>query len=115
MWTAFDKQEFYKLVDSTDGEKLGENSERIYLDELEKRGKVYEVCTTNGCTEYKTEAELLQDYEKRGTVADSIRRYELQGAPILAGLCGPMFDGYTKDNNARIRYESSDFYAIMGE
>ena len=115
MWTACDKQEFYKLVDSTEGEKLAENSERVYLDELQKRGKVYTVCTTDGCTEYATESELLQNYEKRGTVADSIRRYELQGAPILAGLCGPMFDGYDNDNNARIRYESSDLYAILSE
>lgn len=114
-WTACDKNEFYKLVDSTDGAKIAEQSERIYLDELKQRGKVYEVCTVNGCTEYKTEAELLQDHEKRGTVADSVRRFELQGTPILAGLCGPMFDGYDKNNCARIRYESSDLYAILSE
>ena len=114
-WTACDKNEFYKLVDSTDGAKIAEQSERIYLDELKKRGKVYEVYTVDGCTEYKTESELLQDHEKRGTVADSVRRYELQGTPILAGLCGPMFDGYDENNNARIRYESSDLYAILSE
>lgn len=114
-WTACDKNEFYKLVDSTDGEKLGENSERVYLDELKQRGKVYEVCTVNGCTTYQTESELLKDYEKRGEIADTIRRYELQGAPILAELCGPMFDGYDKNNCARIRYEASDLYAILSE
>lgn len=114
-WTACDKNEFYKLVDSTDGAKIAEQSERIYLDELKQRGKVYEVFTLDGCTEYKTESELLQDHEKRGTVADSVRRFELQGAPILAGLCGPMFDGYDKNDCARIRYESSDLYAILSE
>lgn len=102
-------------MDSTEGEKLVENSERVYLDELEKCGKVYTVCTVDGCTEYKTETELLQAHEKTGEICDTIRRYELQGAPTLAGLCGPMFDGYDKDNCARIRYESSDLYALMSE
>lgn len=108
MWTAFDRNEFYKLVDSTDGEKLAEQSERLYIDEIKQRGKVYKVYGIGKCEEYATEAELLTKYEKVGELLGGHLRYELQGTPRLKGLCGAMWDGYDDNGNACIRYETSE-------
>lgn len=40
------------------------------------------------------------------------RRAELQGQPHIAGLVGPMFDGY-KNNEAVIRYEDGPTNEFM--
>ena len=75
-----------------------------------KMKKVYEVCTLDGTVEYETEAALLKDYEKRETLANNTHRVELQGAPLLAGLFGPVFGG-----RDRIRYESRELYLSLCE
>lgn len=47
-WTCFDKSLFYKAVDGMNGEKLAENSERVYMSELEQVQKVYKVVKREG-------------------------------------------------------------------
>ena len=114
-WTCFDKSLFYQAVDGMNGEKLAENSERVYMSELEQVQKVYRVVKAfgeNGTEEYESEAELLKNYEKTGVLSDNVRRYELQGTPKLKGLCGAMFDGY-ENGKAVIRYETQEIYDIL--
>lgn len=114
-WTCFDKDLFYKTVDGINGVKIAENSERVYLDDLKKIGKIYRVYKAfgvGGIEEYTTEAELLRKYEKVGVLCDSVRRYELQGTPRLKGLCGAMFDGY-ENGKAVIRYETQEVYDAL--
>lgn len=114
-WTCFDKSLFYQAVDGMNGEKLAENSERVYLSELEQVQKVYRVVTGFGADsveEYESEAELLKNYEKTGVLSDNVRRFELQGTPKLKGLCGAMFDGY-ENGKAVIRYETQAVYNVL--
>ena len=114
-WTCFDKSLFYQAVDAMNGEKLAENSERVYMSELEQVQKVYRVVKSfgeNGTEEYESEAELLSKHEKTGVLSDNVRRYELQGAPKLKGLCGAMFDGY-ENGKAVIRYETQEIYDVL--
>ncbi|MBQ9113897.1 MAG: hypothetical protein IJY05_03135 [Clostridia bacterium] len=114
-WTCFDKELFYKVVDGVNGEKLAENSERVYMPALESMGKVYRVIKGFGVgnvEEYENEAELLSLYEKSGVLRDNVRRFELQGSPILKGLCGPMFDGH-ENGRAVIRYETQEVCDIL--
>ena len=114
-WTCFDKSLFYQAVDGMSGEKLAENSERVYMSELEQVQKVYKVVKGFGADsveEYETEADLLRKYEKTGVLSDNVRRYELQGTPKLKGLCGAMFDGY-ENGKAVIRYETQAVYNVL--
>ncbi len=109
MFMCFDKGLFYKTVDGVNGEKLGEQSERLYEQEIKEKGKIYKVVEAfgmDGTKIYRTEDELLNAYEKTGEHRASYTRLELQGTPTLRGLCGPMYDG-DEDGNAVIRYESS--------
>lgn len=112
---GFDKTIFYKIADSVNGEKLAENSERVYMQELKKVEKIYKVVKGFGVGNvetYETEAELLKKYEKNGVLSDNVRRYELQNTPILKGLCGAMFDGY-ENGKAVIRYETQEVYNAL--
>ena len=108
---SFDKNLFYKIVDSiTDGEKIGELSERVYLDVVAGLERVYQVVTKDGYKYYSRE-DLKRYFEITGEVHDSIRRAELQGAPKIKGLAGPMYNG-EQDGKAVIRYETPEAYAV---
>lgn len=73
-----------------------------------------QVVAETGTNIYETEAELLEHYEKNGEMNDTIRRIELQGAPYLSELYGPMYDG--EYNGATvIRYESKKVYEMMSD
>lgn len=109
---SFDKNLFYKIVDSvTDGEKIGELSERIYIDVAAGMERIYYVVSTDGATYYDGIEDLKRHFEIVGEVRDSIRRAELQGAPKIKGLAGPMYDG-ERDGKACIRYETREAYAL---
>ena len=117
IWTCFDKELFYKAVDGMNGEKIAENSERIYIPQLEHVKKVYRVVKGFGADaveEYESETELLKKYEKTGVLCDTVRRFELQNTPKLKGFCGPMFDGYDS-GKAVIRYETQAVYDILSD
>lgn len=112
---GFDKEIFYKIVDSVNGDKIGENSERVYMHHLQNVQKVYRVIKGFGADnveEYESEAELLKKYEKTGVLCDTVRRFELQNTPKLKGLCGAMFDGY-ENGKAVIRYETQAVYNVL--
>ena len=113
VWSACDRNEFYKLVDSTQGEKLAEQSERLYLDEIKQHSKKYCVYGVGFSETYDTEAELLAKYEKVGEISNGYNRAELQGTPRLKGLCGAMWDGYDDDGRACIRYETPELCDIL--
>lgn len=109
---SFDKNLFYKIVDSiTDGEKIGELSERVYIDTAAGMERVYLVVSTDGATYYNGIEDLKRHFEIVGELRDSIRRAELQGAPRINGLCGPMYDG-ERDGKACIRYETREAHEI---
>lgn len=113
MWNAFDRNEFYKIVDSTDGKKIAEQSERLHLDELKQHNKIYKVYGIGVCEIFNTESELLSKYEKVGEMSGGHLRYELQGTPQLKGLCGAMWDDYDDNGNACIRYETDELNNIL--
>lgn len=113
---GFDKNLFYNTVDGVKGEKIGEESERMYIEDLKNKGKVYLVVSSMHSQKYyNSEEELFQDYEENGRINNTINRYELQGTPKLKGLAGPMYDGEDKNGNAIIRYESSEVNRILSE
>lgn len=107
---GFDKTLFYKIVDSVNGDKIGENSEREYMPHLQTVQKVFRVVKRGGVEEYESEEELTAKYEKIGVLSDNIRRFELQNTPKLKGLVGAMYDGQDKNGRAVIRYESQEVY-----
>lgn len=113
MWTACDKEIFYKTVDQMQGEKIGEESERIHLPEIEGRGKVYHVISMRKIDIYETEVDFLKQYEEKGRVNNTYCRHELQGAPRIKGLCGPMYDGMDREGRSIIRYETSEVNDYM--
>ena len=109
---SFDKNLFYKIVDSiTDGEKIGELSERVYIDTAAGMERVYLVVSTDGATYYNGIEDLKRHFEIVGELRDSIRSAELQGAPKIKGFAGPMYDG-ERDGKACIRYETPEAYAV---
>lgn len=119
-WTCFDRNLFYRTVDAMDcGDrcKLGEESERFYLAERTAKPKIYEVVTMNADgfhrAEFGSVEELGAAFEVVGKHSNpNITRAELQGAPLLKGLCGPMYNG-EQNGAAVIRYEGKSVYEMM--
>lgn len=108
---GLDKKSFYEDIDGTRGAKIAEYTERGVENVAAELPRVYNVVTENGLTVYDDVAGLLNAYDKRGEMHDTIHRAELQGAPILCGLCGPMYDG-ERDGRVVIRYETRQAYEL---
>lgn len=72
----------------------------------------YVVVTMEGAQEMSRE-ELENNYKVDGFLVRKSAREELQGQPTIFDLCGPMYDGETKEGAARIRYETWDVYNMM--
>lgn len=117
---CFDKNMFYGLVDGfPQSTKLGEESERIHLAELQAKGKVYKVVHMPEDRQkmieelFESAEELKFAFSCTGEFHSSSCRAELQGAPILKNFCGPMYDGDDEQGRAVIRYESQEVYNIL--
>lgn len=117
---CFDKNLFYGLVDGfPQSTKLGEESKRIHLAELQAKGKVYKVVHMPEDRQkmieelFESAEELKFAFSCTGEFHSSSCRAELQGAPILKNFCGPMYDGDDEQGRAVIRYESQEVYDIL--
>lgn len=77
---------------------------------------IYEVVSIDSgtwVTEYfYSEPELGEKYRIIGQHYCERTRAELQGAPILDGLCGPMYNGEEQGRTV-IRYETQEVYNMM--
>jgi|GEM_PF-3169806 len=71
--------------------------------------KVYVVRTTRGTETFNSEEALARKYRITGRFSRPGTRKELQGAPKLQGLLGPMYDG-KRGGATRIRYEDKQTY-----
>lgn len=110
---CFSKSLFYKIVDGiTDGEKIAEFSERVFEDVAGGIPRKYIIVTEDGAKWYDGIQDIKRYFEITGELHDDIRRAELQGAPIIKGLCGPMYDG-ERDGAAVIRYETRGIYDAL--
>lgn len=119
-WMSFDKSMFYGMVDSMGQDsKICEYSERVFAEQRMNRGKVYTVIQAkkNGggffSMEFPTVEDLKTAFRSTGNFTSRVTRLELQGAPILDGFCGPMYDGLDSDGNTVIRYESQEVYNVL--
>lgn len=119
---CFDKNMFYGLVDGFPQEqKIAEESERVHLSEIQRKGKVYKVVSMNPddpqprmiVETYETAEDLKKAFETSGEFQSTSCRAELQGAPKLKNFCGPMYDGEDDQGRAVIRYESQEVYDIL--
>lgn len=114
---SFDKAIFSRIVDSIEGEKIGENSDRQRRAKMEAVGqtvrRVYHVVKITGVEVYGTEAELLERYHEIGRLNNTVCRHELQNTPRLSGLCGAMYDGTDEEGRAVIRYEDQAINEMM--
>lgn len=115
-WTCFDKSIFNRVVDSVPKSfMLGEWSERTK--QHNNAAPIYKVY---GLTDerisypqvFQNLEQLLDKHEQTGTLNDTVRRRELQGAPYLKGFMGPMYDGEELGRPV-IRYESPELYEIL--
>ena len=70
--------------------------------------KIYQIATLNERI-YPT-IEQLEQSELYAGQYHGIGRECLQGAPILSGLYGPMYNGTDENGNVIIRYESKEMY-----
>lgn len=107
-WTCFDRSLFYKTVDSMNGEKLGEESERVYPNDLNAEDIIYRVyypITNDEPDTFITKEKICLAYDKVGEIKDNIRRRELQGAPVFSDIGAPMYGG-VENGRIIIRYES---------
>lgn len=109
-WECCNRADFYRIADSVTAPKIGENSERTTPKNTEK--PIYRVVTESGCAEFCDVSELLKKHETRGIFRNEVCRRELQGAPLLEGLVGPMYDG-TEAGRPVLRYESKQIYEIL--
>lgn len=110
---CFDRSLFYKIVDGVqDGEKIGELSERVYKAVADEMPRVFLIVDENGANYYETRADLEKVYTIKGEFKRGACRAELQNAPIIDGLLGPMYDG-ERNGAAVIRYESQDVYDTL--
>lgn len=119
---CFDKNMFYGLVDGFPQEqKIAEESERVHLSEIQRKGKVYKVVSMNPddpqprmiVETYETAEHLKKAFETSGEFRSVSCRAELQGAPKLKNFCGPMYDGEDSQGRAVIRYETQEVYDIL--
>lgn len=119
---CFDKNMFYGLVDGFPQEqKIAEESERVHLAEIQRKGKIYTVVSMNTddprprmiVEEFETVEHLKKAFETTGEFHSVSCRTELQGAPRLKNFCGPMYDGEDEQGRAVIRYESQEVYDIL--
>ena len=119
---CFDKNMFYGLVDGFPQEqKIAEESERVHLSEIQRKGKVYKVVSMNPddpqprmiVETYETAEDLKKAFETSGEFQSTSCRAELQGAPKLKNFCGPMYDGEDSQGRAVIRYETQEVYDIL--
>lgn len=121
-YCCFDKNLFYALTDSFPAEqKLAEESERVHLVEIQRKGKIYTVVSMNTddprprmiVETFETVEHLKKAFETTGEFHSVSCRTELQGAPKLKNFCGPMYDGEDNQGRAVIRYESQEVYDIL--
>lgn len=121
-YQCFDRNMFYGLVDGFQQEwKIAEESERVHLAEIQQKGKIYQVISMNPddprpCMideTFETVEHLKKAFEATGDFHSVSCRAELQGAPILKGFCGPMYNGEDSQGRAVIRYESQEVYDIL--
>lgn len=119
---CFDRNMFYGLVDGFPQErKIAEESERVHLPEIQQKGKVYQVVSMNPddprphmiVEKFETVEHLKKAFETSGEFNSVSCRAELQGAPILKGFCGPLYNGEDRQGRAVIRYESQEVYDIL--
>ena len=72
--------------------------------------KTYQVVTNQKILNLK-ENELTEQFEVTGFHLNERTRKELYGEYKLAGLVGPMYNGFDNEGNVVIRYESPGHYA----
>ncbi len=119
---CFDRNMFYGLVDGFPKKyKIAEESERVHLAEIQQKGKIYQVISMNPDDPrprmidetFETVEQLKKAFETTGDFHSVSCRAELQGAPILKGFCGPLYNGEDSQGRAVIRYESQEVYDIL--
>lgn len=119
---CFDRNMFYGLVDGFPKKyKIAEESERVHLAEIQQKGKIYQVISMNPDDPrprmidetFETVEHLKKAFETTGDFHSVSCRAELQGAPILKGFCGPLYNGEDSQGRAVIRYESQEVYDIL--
>lgn len=119
---CFDRNMFYGLVDGFPKKyKIAEESERVHLAEIQQKGKIYQVISMNPDDPrprmidetFETVEHLKKAFETTGDFHSVSCRAELQGAPILKGFCGPLYNGEDSQGRAVIRYESQKVYDIL--
>lgn len=119
---CFDRNMFYGLVDGFPKKyKIAEESERVHLAEIQQKGKIYQVISMNPDDPrprmidetFETIEHLKKAFETTGDFHSVSCRAELQGAPILKGFCGPLYNGEDSQGRAVIRYESQEVYDIL--
>ena len=119
---CFDRNMFYGLVDGFPKKyKIAEESERVHLAEIQQKDKIYQVISMNPDDPrprmidetFETVEHLKKAFETTGDFHSVSCRAELQGAPILKGFCGPLYNGEDSQGRAVIRYESQEVYDIL--